>query len=88
MPRYTCDDMRAVTADSATDAAKVFAARLARAKYGRNGYCRVLRLDSWSQNGERHNFEAFIGRDAGGGTTSGSNVHLQVVQADEARRAA
>jgi hypothetical protein len=62
MTRYTADGFRAVTADSASDAAQIFADRQARREYGRNGYSRRPRLDCWTQDGKSHTFEAFIGR--------------------------
>lgn len=76
---FRCDGYRAVRAEGPDDAAMVFAERMARAEYGRAGGVRALRCDSWSLDGERYNYEAFIGRDAFGGC-SGRNVWFQVVR--------
>lgn len=80
MAQFTCTGFRAVEADSAGEAAGIFAERAARRAYGRQGYCRTLRLDSWTQDGSSHAYEVFIGRDVRGsqGTTSGRNEWLTV----------
>jgi hypothetical protein len=76
--RYTSPGHRSVRADSASEAAAIFGAREARRAYGRRGYVRTMRLDCWTENGSSHTFEAFIGYDVGGGTTSGRNVWIYV----------
>lgn len=80
MPTFRADGFRDVQAGSAREAAEIFAGRQARRDYGRNGFCRTMRLDSWTENGKSHTFEAFIGRPVPGerGTTSGHNVWLYV----------
>lgn len=80
MPLFSSSGHRAVTAEGATSAADIFAGREARRAYGRRGYCRVLRLDCWTQDGLSHTFQAFIGRDVPGsqGTTSGRDVWITV----------
>lgn len=80
LPMFECDGFRPVVAPSATGAAKIFANRQAIREYGRRGYCRTLRLDSWTQNGATHHFQAFIGRSVPGnpGTTSGRDIWLSV----------
>jgi len=80
MPKFIAHGFRAVTAASASEAAEIFAGRAARRRYGRNAYCRTLRLDSWTQDGRQHNYQAFIGRSVRGapGTTSGCDEWLCV----------
>jgi len=66
----------------AKEAARIFANRLARKKYGKKGYCYHVRLDSWTQDGTVHHFEAFIGRDlprAYGGGCQGHNEWLTIL---------
>jgi hypothetical protein len=77
---FRADGFRDVQAESAREAAEIFAARQARRDYGRAGFCRTLRLDSWTENGNSHTFEAFIGKPVRGdrGTTSGHNVWMYV----------
>ena len=77
MPRFVMDGMRSVTAPSASDAARIFAGRMARKEYGRRGYVRSMRLNSWAENGQSHTFEAFIGRDVGN-ACSGRNEWVYV----------
>ena len=61
------------------DAARVFADRLARRTFGRKGYARTIRPDSWTQDGRNYTFEAFIGVDREHGReTVGRNVWLYV----------
>lgn len=83
MARFVADGFRAVEAEGASAAARIFAERLARREYGRSGHCRTLRLDSWTQNGASHTFEAFIGKPVPGdrATTSGRNVWIYVRRA-------
>lgn len=45
------------------DAATVFANRLARREYGRNGYARIVRPDARTADGSSHSFDVFIGTD-------------------------
>lgn len=80
MPKFVASGFRAVAAADAHEAAKIFATRAARQAYGRRAYCRTLRLDSWTQDGRQHNYQAFIGRDVPGqrGTTSGRDEWISV----------
>ena len=84
MARYVCGGFRAVEADGPTDAAQVFAGRLARRRYGRSGIVGTLRRDSWTEDGASVTFESFIGHPAErGGSMSrgdivGSNEWLHV----------
>lgn len=80
MPKFHADGFKPVEADSAQAAAEIFATRQARRDYGRPGYCRTLRLDSWTQDGRSHTFQAFVGRTMRSDkhTTYGHNVWLYV----------
>jgi hypothetical protein len=70
-----------VRAHSAEEAANVFAERKARKAYGRRGYVRTLRMDSWAQSGTSATFEAFIGHDGSEPrTTVGHNVWISVTR--------
>ena len=61
-----------------TNAAKIAAGILARREFGRRGYCRTLRLDSWAADGSSYTYQAFIGRDDGHGATVGRNIWIYV----------
>lgn len=76
---FRADGFRNVQAESARDAAEIFATRQARRDYGRKGHCRTMRLNSWSESGKSYTFEAFIGRPVSGeNSTSGRNVWVYV----------
>lgn len=85
MPTFHADGFRPVKADDARAAADIFAKRQARRDYGRAGYCRTMRLDSWTENGRTHTFQAFIGKSVRGepGTTSGHDIWLYVTRTQE-----
>ena len=83
MTKYLCDSFRPLrrsdAVQTAIDAATVFANRLARREYGRKGYARTVRPDSWTPDGSSHTFEVFIGTDGPQhGTTVGRNEWLYV----------
>jgi hypothetical protein len=82
MKTFSCGGFRNVRlheSQDMRDAAGIFAARAARRKYGRSsGYCRTMRLDSWSQDGTRGVYEAFIDYSNGQGATIGHNIWLTV----------
>lgn len=69
--------IRVLTVD---DAAKVFAARYARRKYGKRGLCNHVRLDSYTENKLHFEFEAFIGVPAVGGGVNGGNIRFTVTR--------
>jgi len=84
---YTCEGFRPIrqSADGfgeiqrPADAALVFANRLARREYGRRGYARTIRCDSWAADGSSKNYEVFIGVDGDQpGSTVGRNEWLYV----------
>lgn len=77
MTRYTCSGFHAVKTESATDAANIFAGRLARRMYGRQGVVGILRYDSGTRNGEMSVFETFIGTHVDGGI-AGTNQWIHV----------
>lgn len=72
---------RAVEAESATEAARIFAGRQARRDFGRRGYVRTLRLDCWTEDRRSHTFEAFIGYNVERDACAGRNVWIYVDQA-------
>lgn len=74
---FRSDGFRPVRAWDATDAAKIFATRWAQQNYGRNGYCHHVRLDSWTESGSTHHYEAFVGVPADNGCV-GKNIWLTV----------
>jgi hypothetical protein len=79
MPTFRSEGFRDVQAESAREAAEIFATRQARREYGRNGHFRTMRLDIWTENGRSHTFEAFIGKPVPGErATSGHNVWIYV----------
>ncbi len=51
--------VRADSESPARDAANILARRM----YGKRGTVVTLRLDSWSEDGKAHTWEAFIGRE-------------------------
>lgn len=51
-----------VRADNARNMARAAADILARREFGKRGTVVMLRLDSWSEDGKAHTYEAFIGR--------------------------
>ena len=76
--KYECDNHRAVEAEDIREAAEIFADRKARAVYGRAGYARTLRADSWCMDLSFTCNEAFIGRTTGPHETTGHNIRFNV----------
>jgi hypothetical protein len=64
--------------ETGQDAAREFANRIARNKFGKRGYCHHVRLNCWTEDGRSGNYEAFIGVPAQGGGTNGHNIWLTV----------
>jgi hypothetical protein len=81
MTRYTCDGFRAVRTESATDAAYVFAGRLARRLYGRRGVVGSLRYDSGTRDGDMAVFSPFLGTCDDNGIV-GKNEWMHVYRED------
>jgi hypothetical protein len=77
MNTYHTHGRKIVHAETFTDAARIFSQRIARAEYGRRGDCRTCRAESYSKDGSRVEFSAFIGRTRGNETT-GRNVMFTV----------
>ena len=75
--RYYCDGFQSVEAADPSEAAEVFAARLARRKHGRAGRVGPVNVTSYRDGGGVWNHAAFIGYECGGGLT-GANVTLSV----------
>lgn len=86
MPRMRAVNWRDIPAhatNAAAYAAEIFATRIARKRYGKRGYCRVLRATAWAPNWHLVEYEAFIGRDLPdreGGGCQGGNVRFTVVR--------
>lgn len=78
MPVYVCPGFRAVRADDISDAARTFANRAARQEFGRAGYARTLRLDTWTRDESSFAYQAFIGRDTSQNTCTGHNIWLHI----------
>jgi hypothetical protein len=86
MTTYHCPGFKPLKDDgyeisSPREAAARFAERLARKIYGKAGYCHHTRLDTYTEDGRCHNYEAFIGKDLPrryGGGCQGHNVWFTV----------
>ncbi len=61
MTTYRSKGYKPVEADTIDDAAEIFAGRAARKAFGRKGFMRTLRIDSWTDGGRSATFQAFIG---------------------------
>jgi hypothetical protein len=72
---YKTDGCKSVDTETALEAAEIIAGRIARRQYGRRGYCRVLRMESWSA--DYAEYSAFLGYTRNG-ETIGSNVRFSV----------
>ena len=87
MKKYTTSGCQAVTAENMSEAAEIFAGRMARKKYGKTGYCRTCNLESWSQDQTLGEYNAFIGYTPAGkhnrGTTVGGNIRFSVRAEEE-----
>lgn len=81
---YRCNGFKPIRLSAeirtASEAAHVFAARLAQRRYGKRGEARAIRLNSWNQDGTWASFEAFVGYSVKGnpGCTSGRNEWFYV----------
>jgi len=60
MTKFTCDGFKPVIAQSSSEAANIFAQRLARRKYGRLGRVAALRDDGYTDRSIT--YSTFIGR--------------------------
>ncbi len=78
MNKYTCNEFKGVTAESIKEAAKIFATRAAKRKYGRAAYCRTCTMGSYAEDGRLAEFSAFIGYTTGQNETSGNNINFTV----------
>ena len=82
MKKYTTSGCRSVTAENMTEAAEIFAARMARKEFGKSAYCRTCNVESWSQEGSLGEDQAFIGYTPAGkhnsNTTAGKNIRFTV----------
>lgn len=85
MPRFSVDG-KAIVARSFRDAAMAAAGTIAQQRYGREGYCRTLRLDNWTEDGLSSFYEAFVGHDLpirDGGGCQGRNIWLSVHRVED-----
>jgi hypothetical protein len=80
MMRYGTAGYRAVEAAEASEAAAIFARRIAQKEFGKRGFCRTMRVSNWASDGSTVTYEAFIGVPVRGepGLTSGRNVIFTV----------
>jgi hypothetical protein len=77
MTKFTTNGCRPIAADSMTEAAHVFARRMARRQFGSRGDVRTCTQGSYAQDGSLAEFSAFIGATKGHETT-GHNVNFTV----------
>lgn len=75
---YSAKGYRSVKANSAGEAAGIFADREARKRFGKRGYAHHVRLDSWTGDGSLHTYQAFVGVPEKGGGMSGNNIWIHV----------
>ena len=80
MEKFTCRNFRGVSAESITDAARIFALRHARRCYGSSADVRTCTMGSYAQNGSCAEFSAFVGITRGSETT-GHNISFTVHRA-------
>jgi hypothetical protein len=81
--KFTCENHRPVSGvESMHEAAEIFAARKARALFGRSGYARTCNLESYSQDGTLGEYNAFVGYSTGRNETTGRNVRFTVICRD------
>jgi hypothetical protein len=79
--KYRCNGFKSVEAESMSEAAKVFANRSARRKYGRRGYCRTCTQWSCAKDMRLAEYSAFIGYTTGLNETSGHSINFTVYTA-------
>ena len=79
--KFTSVGFRAIHAESISYAAKTFARRLARRKYGKRGTVKTLNCTAWSRDYSSLEYSAFVGYRSGPNTTSGHTVHFTVSRA-------
>ena len=79
---YKCDGFRSVRADSFYDAARIFAGRKATREFGKNGYCRTLRRDCWTEDGCSEEYRAFVGYEDVPNTTDGFDICLAITRSN------
>lgn len=77
MKTFLTPGRRPVKAETINEAAQLFAARMARAEFGKRGDCRTCTMGSYAGNGSMAEFHAFIGITKNHETT-GHNVQFSV----------
>ena len=82
MKTYITAGCVAVMAEDMSEAAEIFANRIARKNYGKRGYCRTCNLNSWSRDHSLGEYQAFIGYTPAGkhnrNSTAGNNIRFSV----------
>jgi len=82
MKKYITTGCQAVRAESMSEAAEIFAARIARKEFGKSGYFLICNLESWSLDHSLGEYNAFIGYTPAGkhnqGQTVGNNIRFSV----------
>tara|TARA_R100000808_G_scaffold6072_2_gene18229 strand:+ start:11741 stop:11986 length:246 start_codon:yes stop_codon:yes gene_type:complete len=76
--KYYCDGFQSVEADDPSEAAEIFAARLARREHGRAGRVGPVNMNGFVYGGGVWDYSAFIGYKGGGGGLTGADVALSV----------
>lgn len=75
---YTADGFRPVEAETMSEAANIFASRLARREYGKSGVSHANQ-NSYSRDGLMGQYQAFVGRyDRKSRSSTGDNVWITV----------
>ena len=74
---------KSVTAETAHEAALIFAIRIARREYGKLGRVACFYADGWAFDGSHVTYNAFIGKSSESGGTRGRNI---LVRADVDRK--
>lgn len=75
---FTCDEkLRPVRAEGLSDAAHIFARRMARREFGKRGDVRTCTMGSYAQDYSFAEFSAFIGTTKGNETT-GRDIQITV----------
>jgi hypothetical protein len=67
-----------ITVNDAKDAARVFATRLARKRFGHRGAVVTSHVDNWSADGRYVNVQCFIGYRCDGGGYNGQHEYFTV----------
>lgn len=75
---YLCSGMRNVKAEDMREAARIFADRMARRKFGKRGIAFSPKMGAYDPRMRFAEFTAFIGYKSGQSETTGSDLHFTV----------